>query len=328
MILKRALWVIAAVLACSGCGSRGTVPQSRIEVPEVEVMGNVWVPLRQALPLYGSNPVTDSLGSFSFHQGTMDFRPDSQYFMMVNQKIWMGYPCLNWNGELMIHRNDWEKNLQPLLTMEPVFEDIHRRVVIDAGHGGRDTGAMNQDRTLMEKDLTLDMAQRLKTLLEAAGWQVFLTRNADITLDLEPRIGIARDFNPDFFISLHVNSAAAVEASGIETFLTTPSGLPSNLKRGYEDPIDAVYPANSWDEQSFQLAWKIQRHLLIATGAPDRGIKMARFMGVIRNQACPAILIETGFISNPDECRHLASESYRQKIAQGIADAFPARMHL
>lgn len=209
--------------------------------------------------------------------------------------------------------------------MKPMFAAYHSTIVLDPGHGGRDTGAMNASKSLVEKELTLKISRLLQAKLAAKGWLVHLTRESDLTLDLEPRISRVQEFKPDFFISLHVNSAQAKEAVGIETFYTTPQGLPSNLTRNYEDPVEVTFPANQFDDESFQLAWSVQRHLLIATGASDRGVKKARFMGVLRNQSCPAILVETGFLSNPDECQKLASDEYLLQLASGIASAFPDR---
>lgn len=283
------------------------------------------MPLSQAMAQFGSSMVDGHPGQFYFQQGTLDFKPNHQSFTMVDQKIWLGYACLDWNGILMVHRRDWEKCLLPLLRMKPMFDENRSIIVLDPGHGGRDTGAMNASKSLIEKELTLKISRLLRARLSAMGWLVYMTRESDVTLDLEPRISRVQELNPDFFISLHVNSALAKEALGIETFHTTPQGLPSNLTRNYEDSAESTFPANQFDEESFQLAWSVQRHLLIATGAPDRGVKKARFMGVLRNQSCPAILVETGFLSNQDECQKLESDEYLIQLASGIASAFPDR---
>lgn len=308
-----------------GCGGRKPSPDPAVQVPVQMIQGVPWVPLAQAMALFGSPMVEGYSGQFHFQQGTLDFKPNHQSFTMVDQKIWMGYACLDWDGTLMVHRRDWEKCLLPLLRMKPMFSAYHSTIVLDPGHGGRDTGAMNASKSLIEKELTLKISRLLQANLAAKGWLVHLTRESDLTLDIEPRISRVQEFKPDFFISLHVNSAQAKEAVGIETFYTTPQGLPSNLTRNYEDPAEVTFPANQFDDESFQLAWSVQRHLLIATGAPDRGVKKARFMGVLRNQSCPAILVETGFLSNPDECQKLASDEYLLQLASGIASAFPDR---
>lgn len=284
-----------------------------------------WVPLVEALAMYNVLPVPGEVGVFSFKQGQLAFSPDKQVFDLLGQKIWMGRACLDLDGKLYIHIRDWETSLFPLFEMPKIFSAEKNLIVIDAGHGGKDTGAISSSLDTTEKDINLDIAIKLKTALAARGWQVALTREKDTYIELAPRVGIAQQFKPDFFISIHVNSAGTDTASGIETFYVTPMGIPSNLTHNYADRIDYHYPANDFDASSYHLAWSVQRFLLIQTLASDRGVKKARFMGVLRNQSCPAILVETGFLSNAKEGVLLAKEEYRQKIATGIARAFPNR---
>ena len=319
--------VLAGVLL-GGCVRRDQPATENYIPPVIQVGDQNWVPLDIAMPGIGCLRVQDSHGAFQFLQGTMEFAHNQQWFNMLNQRIWLGYPCMTLNDSLYIHQNDWQHSIMPIINRIPIFDVKRGVVVLDAGHGGRDTGARAPDGSINEKFITLEIVLHLKTLLEAKGWRVALTRDSDMTLDLEPRVARSTELKPDFFISIHVNAAGASEAQGIETFYTTPSGLPSNLTRTFEDPMDADYPANEWDNVSYQLAWTLQRYLLLKTRAADRGVKTARFMGVLRHQTCPAILVETGFLTNEDEHQRLATVQYRQLLAEGIASAFPDRRSL
>ena len=100
---------------------------------------------------------------------------------------------------------------------------------------------------------------------------------------------------------------------GLETYCLTPVGMPSTLKRGYEDDASLVFANNAFDEQNFQLALKVHRALLTGTGIADRG--------VLRGQNRPAILIEGGYLSNAREARRIADAAFRQKLAQAVANA-------
>lgn len=318
------LGIIVAALFVNGCSARKSVPdQERKPVPTTELYNEMWVPLDDAFASFGIFASEGSRSRFIYRNGELVFKPNDQVFDLCGQKVWMGKPCLDHAGKLHVHLRDWETSLQPLLRMPQLYAPERRTVVIDPGHGGRDVGAANSKLKLLEKDLSLDISKRLQKALIERGWDVYLTRDRDMTLDLAPRIARAKAFKPDFFISVHVNSAGTTSASGIETFFVTPVGVPSTLTRNYADQIDFEYPANLFDDSSYHMAWTIQRLLLIETKANDRGVKKARFMGVIRNQECPAILIETGFISNEKEALALADSGYRQKIANGIARAFP-----
>ena len=97
--------------------------------------------------------------------------------------------------------------------------------------------------------------------------------------------------------------------------------MTSNLTRGYEDNPKTVFPNNSHDEDNFQYAVTFHRALLKSTRGQDRGVRRARFMGVIRAENFPAILVECGFLSNPREAQDINTPGYRQKIAQGLANA-------
>jgi N-acetylmuramoyl-L-alanine amidase len=96
-------------------------------------------------------------------------------------------------------------------------------------------------------------------------------------------------------------------------------GLPSSLVRDYEDNVQQSFPNNAYDEQNLQIAYRLHRSVVEALCEPDRGVRRARFMGVLRGQNRPAVLIEAGYLSNAIEAKKIASADYRQKLAEAVA---------
>ena len=226
------------------------------------------------------------------------------------------------DGQMFMHGLDLQKNLEPLLCAPPLTFDSNRVIVLDPGHGGGNTGTKSVLDGRFEKEFTLDWAERLKPLLEQDGWTVFLTRTNDAEITLPDRIAFAEAHHAGVFISLHFNSAAPdTQQAGLETYCLTPVGMPSSLTRGYDDTVSQNFPDNHYDEQNLQLAMRLQSALIHASGEEDRGVRRARFMGVLSNQHQPAILIEGGYLSNPHEAEKIESAAYRQKLAEAVADA-------
>lgn len=165
------------------------------------------------------------------------------------------------------------------------------RIVLDAGHGGKDQGASRQG--VNEKDLNLSLALVVKEALEAKGFQVILTRNSDVFLPLPTITAITNKHKPDLFISIHHNASTNPAIHGIETYWYTPQSKP--------------------------LAEKIQRRSINAVSARDGGVKRAMFY-VIHHTNVPAVLCEVGYVSNPKELQDLQTWERKQKTARAIAD--------
>jgi len=167
-------------------------------------------------------------------------------------------------------------------------------VVIDPGHGGRDTGAIANG--VQEKDLVLPISLRLGRVLQSMGYVVQYTRTTDVEIDLEPRVQFANRLQADVFLSIHANSLASRNSSvsGVETYHAPGATL------------------------GFALATLVHQQVISATGARDRGVRSARFF-VIRHTTMPAILLETGFVTNPQEAANLSNPAYQERIAQGTA---------
>jgi len=139
---------------------------------------------------------------------------------------------------------------------------------------------------------------------------------------VDDRAAFAEAHHADLFISLHFNSAAPNRTqAGLETYCLTPTGMASTLIRGYNDFWSDNFPNNSYDAENLQLAVRLQAALLRAAGLEDRGVRRARFIGVLHDQHRPAVLIEGGYLSNPLEAKLIESPEFRQLLAEAIADA-------
>ncbi len=170
-------------------------------------------------------------------------------------------------------------------------------VVVDAGHGGYDRGGIPGQR-VSEKDMTLDVAQRLRSVLAASGYRVVMTRDSDVFVPLGTRCAIANSNRNAIFVSVHFNSATRRGASGIETYF--------------------------YSRDSLSLASAI--HHYVAGGAPseNRGVRRRGYY-VLRRTSIPAVLVECGFLTNPTEAGYAQNASYRQKLAEEIAAGVRSR---
>jgi N-acetylmuramoyl-L-alanine amidase len=237
-------------------------------------------------------------------------------------ELWLGFAPQLLRGEPHLHQLDLEKSLSPLLAVGAPLVITNRMVVIDPGHGGENPGAKCLASEHYEKEFTLDWALRLAPLLEANGWQVRLTRTNDADLSLSERVAVAEFCNAALFVSLHFNSSTEKEdLAGLETYCLTPTGMPSNVLRTSNDDLSQVFPNNAHDEDNLRLAFQLHRAMVQRTAEPDRGVRHARFMGVLRAQNRPAVLLEGGYLSNPREARLIASPEYRQQLAEAVAEA-------
>lgn len=164
-------------------------------------------------------------------------------------------------------------------------------IVLDAGHGGSDAGAVRSD--IQEKDITLGIIEKLKKILEAKGARIVLTRHDDTFVSLEDRVKITNQVGPNLFLSVHINSLEGTSnIYGIETYFQT--------------------------ELSRPLAERVHASLVAGLGTPDRNIRRARFY-VINHTPVPAILAEVGYITNKAERDKLISSDYQQKVASALA---------
>ena len=208
------------------------------------------------------------------------------------------------------------------------------RIVVDAGHGGHDTGTVAANG-LMEKDLVLDVAQRLGRLLQTRmGAEVIYTRDDDSFVPLETRTAIANQQQADLFISIHANSSADRKARGIETYYLNFTSSADALEvaarenavseKSVHELQDLVKKIALRDkiEESREFATDVQASLyqslsLRDRGLRDRGVRKAPFI-VLIGANMPSILAEISFLSNPTDARKLQTPEYRQKIAEAL----------
>ena len=235
--------------------------------------------------------------------------------------VWLGYAPHLVGGEPHIHALDAEKTLWPLSKGQAGAPTAAKTIVLDPGHGGTDGGTRGTHHQL-EKDYTLDWALRTERLLTNAGWKVFLTRRNDVDVSLAERVAFADRVRADLFLSLHFNSTfPQTQPSGIETYCLTPTGMPSTLARGYSDDERVAFPNNAFDAANLEWAFRIHRSVVKAANAHDDGVKRARFMGVLRYQNRPAVLVEGGFLSNSRDAANIYSATHREILAQAVAQA-------
>jgi len=249
---------------------------------------------------------------------TLEFEVHRRYLDFNGQRVYLGSPVAAHQGNLLISEIDAERTLKPLLFphhFDPKPKLYH--IVIDPGHGGKDSGARNQPLKLQEKHLALDLSRRIKQKLESYGYKVTMTRDSDAFVSLNERPMIATRLNADLFISVHFNAVETDQVDGIETFVMTPVGHPSTSTNKITSGALRSYAGNGAETWSLLAGYHVQRGMLAQTRADDRGVKRARF-AVLRGLDGPGILIEGGFISHPAEGRNIGSAAYREKIANGV----------
>jgi N-acetylmuramoyl-L-alanine amidase len=212
----------------------------------------------------------------------------------------------------------------------------YRTIVIDPGHGGLETGAVGSLGT-REKDITLPLSLKLKAIIEKnLAYRVVLTRDRDVDVPLERRSAIANNERAYVFISIHANGFQGREARGSESFFLSLNATDEEARRlaylennsseleQIEDDEDDAIKMILWDmaqanylKQSSQLAELIQNELNTLGGTLNRGVKQAPYK-VLTGVACPAVLVEIAFLSNPTEERRLLTEEFQNAAAQAI----------
>jgi N-acetylmuramoyl-L-alanine amidase len=208
-----------------------------------------------------------------------------------------------------------------------------KKLVIDPGHGGVDPGAQTASG-LLEKAVTLDLAHRLRPLLERAGFEVALTRETDATVSLKQRAQFAKGERADLFVSIHVNSIPDPECRAVETYYVGPAGDTraeqlagaENRESGYSLAdfrrlVEGIY-THVRRAESKKLAEAVHRELVAQLesanpGIRDNGVKSAPFLVLVATES-PGILAEVSCLSSEDEARRLADPGYRQRIAWGL----------
>ena len=311
-------WILLLALGIGLASPPAASAQVRT-LKAVAYAGKRYVALKDLAAMYAL-PLTMPGGKALLIRGqytSLQFTADGREAMLNGSKVWLHVPVIKVRGNWSISDADAQYVVDPLVRPSAYLGARGARtVVLDAGHGGKDPGSMSRSG-YKEKDLALDIVLRVKAHLAAAGVRVILTRDVDRFWELEDRPYLAARGGGDLFVSLHMNSALSRSVQGIETFVTAAENCPPTA----ESKLGGRYPAvpnNQFNHSNTVLGNQLQRAVVGITRAEDRGMKHARFV-VLRNSAMPAALIECGFLSNAQEAQKLATPSYRETVALGIA---------
>jgi N-acetylmuramoyl-L-alanine amidase len=284
-----------------------------------QIAGRDYLSMRNIAEFYGLSDlkVTEKEVLATSNLRSLRAIKNSQEFFINNLKFILSYPAMEHEGQLCVSRMDLVKLIEPVMRPSKIknAEPIET-VVLDAGHGGHDNGAMSVYGA--EKTFALDTVMRAKGLLQAAGYRVVLTRDGDYFVSLHERTRIANRHKRAIFIAVHFNHGGT--GTGVEAYTLAPRGVPSMMADGpsVSDLVECA--GNIRDAENMALATASHAALVIKTRMPDRGLKRARFV-VIRDITIPGVLIEGGFQSNSFDAKMIATPLYRQTLAQAIFQA-------
>ena len=240
--------------------------------------------------------------------------------------------------------------LLAVLLALPIMAEKPYTLVLDAGHGGKDPGAVG--KFSQEKDLNLNLVLAVGKLINERypDVNVVYTRSTDVFIPLQKRADIANKNNADLFISIHTNSAEKKEPRGVETFILGTDRMEANLDVAMREnaviKLEADYNTtyqgfdpnsidsyimfelmqNSYMDQSLRFAEQVQQRFVGHLNRADRGVRQAAFW-VLLKTACPSILFEMGFISNPEEERYMNEPASIAQMANALVNAFGAYTH-
>lgn len=273
-----------------------------------------YLDLGDAAAAYGGSVVNGSSQAvLTAGRKRLVFYPDKRFAHFDGLRVNLCNPVLVRSGRSYLGQLDHANVLTPFLDSGTRLRHSVGTVVLDPGHGGRDQGTAGS--RLLEKAVTLNLANRVAKILRTYGYKVEMTRTRDAAFSLDARSDFANRKGADLFVSIHVNSAQDRTVRGVETFCMTPEGAASSNSG---KPEARRYPGNANNQRNFLLACSLQRSLLARTGTEDRGVKFARF-AVLRGINCPGVLVEVGFLSNRGDEANLGNSAYLDKLARGIA---------
>jgi N-acetylmuramoyl-L-alanine amidase len=329
---RAALRLLGILLCASGARAAPSLAVLRIGRVDYVRVTDVAARLGLALKWEGLRHVEllDAAGSIELPAPAAS---DGREIRVHGLAVWLGEPVVARSGQAYLSRIDYEQRLVPLLQPKSGAHPPPRPriIALDPGHGGSDSGTKNPRLGYMEKNFTLDVALRLKKVLETAGYEVVMTRTADLPLnrklELVDRDIFANVHRADLFLSIHFNAGASdkdVTSHGTEVYTFAPDGQSSTAHWGKDADAEpnrefpAMAPSlrfNAWNVV-FAHAMHVELHRRL--GTEDRGEKIAHW-GVLRSLNCPGILVESAFISNDAEGRRVATPAFREEIAEAMA---------
>src|SRR5438876_1892776 len=287
----------------------------------IKVSGHDYLSVDNISKFYGLPAGVAGAGDkirFETVKNPLEFVSGSREAMINGARSWLCFPVLEQDGKYLVSRTDVAKTIEPLLRPHRV-SNVGRleTVVLDPGHGGYDKGQVS--RLGYEKDFALDVARKLRPLLQAKGLRVIMTREGDYFVPLEVRAQIANAARNSIFVSIHFNATDRdPNATGFEIFSFTPRGAPSTSDDWVTPTALSMQAGSEVDAQSMALSACIYHSLLGHIPEFDRAIKRARF-AVLRLTRVPAVLVEGGFLTERGESKLIALKDWRAKLAQAIS---------
>jgi len=328
------------VISLTGCVS---LPKREL-LPTYHLNGTTYLPLISLCDAKGVSwdyDITTRIVTLSRDTHKLNLMVGDRLVLADGVASNLNYPVDTYQGIVVVPSRFKEEIFDALfkeIPASPATLPVLRikKVVIDAGHGGTDPGAIGRTGT-KEKYITLDLAKRLSSLLASDGIEIVMTRSSDKFIPLEQRVEIANNFGAELFISIHANANRVKSLNGFEVYYITPDA--DDSKRAANSATYAALDLDKscfasdsltlkiilWDmihtnnrAESIRLASFIDRIIARNLNIKILGVKAANFH-VLRGTRMPAVLIEVGFLSNYDEERSLKNSYYRQQIANAIA---------
>jgi len=297
--------VLAFVFACLALTSSIAIAAAEWQV--IKINGHDYLSVDNISKFYGLPAEVVPSGAKIQTDTTdhpLEFVGGSREAIINGARSWLCFPVIEQEGKSFVSRTD-VPNVGKAQT-----------VVLDPGHGGHDKGQVS--RYGAEKDFALDVARKLRPILQAKGLRVIMTREGDYFVPLEVRAKIANAARNSIFVSIHFNATNDdPNATGFEIFSFTPRGAPSTSDGGVTASSVNMQPGSSVDAQSLALSACIYHSLLGQLREYDRGIKRARF-AVLRLTKVPAVLIEGGFLTERGESKLISNKDWRAKLAGAI----------
>lgn len=326
------LFVISLILFVCGCATIPSPPVPRH--PDGYVLHDLCVRYRIACSLEETSQVVTLQKDHISARAIVG----SNIAIVDNKKINLSRSVWIARGVVFVPWDFKEKVMQLMLVKTSPFAQRFRKIMIDAGHGGKDPGGIGVTG-IQEKDVVLDIALRLEKALRQQGVETVLTRKTDVFLDLSERTRLAQQQGADLFVSVHANIAKSRAVQGVEVFYLHP--LDERTKTDIYDPVNyrsffRNFSMKQNDEQlktiladmlyinkqheSYRISQYISDRLSKDLNTPNRGHKEAGFY-VLKHILVPSVLVEVGFLSNPQEEQNLGCSHYRQRIADSLVDA-------
>src|SRR5437867_9998468 len=316
LLVKR--WLALVFICASFAFAQTAFAASEWEV--IKVSGHDYLSVDNISKFYGLPAGVAGAGDkirFETVKNPLEFVSGSREAMINGARSWLCFPVIEQGGKFLVSRTDVAKTIEPLVRPHRVPNvGKVQTVVLDPGHGGHDKGQVS--RYGCEKDFALDVARKLRPILQAKGMRVIMTREGDYFVPLEVRAQIANRTRDAIFVSIHFNATNDdPNATGFEIFSFTPRGAPSTSDGTAAASSVNVQPGSSVDAQSLALSACVYHSLIGHIPEYDRGIKRARF-AVLRLTKVPAVLIEGGFLTERGESKLISNKDWRAKLAGAI----------